>query len=122
MNKQELVEAVAKELGTSKAGGERAVSAVLCGIAKGVKKDKNVTIHRNNGPNRLGHTILYDTLINEYATSDIVMIYHADMYACPGMDEAVLKQLEPGKVVSATRIEPPLHPDGPEKILKDFGI
>ncbi len=35
MNKQELVEAVAKELGTSKAGGERAVSAVLCGIATG---------------------------------------------------------------------------------------
>ncbi len=44
MNKQELVEAVAKELGTSKAGGERAVSAVLCGIAKGVKKDKNVQL------------------------------------------------------------------------------
>ena len=30
--------------------------------------------------------------------------------------------MERGKVVSATRIEPPLHPDGPEKILKDFGI
>jgi len=38
------------------------------------------------------------------------------------MDVAVLKHLERGKVVSATRIEPPLHPDGPEKILKDFGI
>jgi hypothetical protein len=25
-------------------------------------------------------------------------------------------------VVSATRIEPPLHPDGPEKILADYGI
>ena len=50
------------------------------------------------------------------------MIYHADMYACPGMDEYVLKYLIPGTVVSATRIEPPLHPDGPEKILKDFGI
>ena len=87
-----------------------------------VKTDKNVTIHRNEGPNRLGHTILYDTLVNDYSTNDIVMIYHADMYACPGMDEAVLKHLEPGKVVSATRIEPPLHPDGPEKILKDFGI
>jgi hypothetical protein len=50
------------------------------------------------------------------------MIYHADMYACPGMDEAVLKYLKPGVVVSATRIEPPLHPDGPEKVLEDFGI
>ena len=85
-------------------------------------KDPNVKIHRNDGPNRLGHTILYDTLVNDYATNDIIMIYHADMYACPGMDEAVLKHLEPGVVVSATRIEPPLHPDGPEKILIDFGI
>jgi len=50
------------------------------------------------------------------------MIYHADMYACPNMDVEVLKHLERGKVVSATRIEPPLHPDGPEKILVDFGI
>ena len=86
-----------------------------------IKKDKNVQIYRNNGPERLGHTILYDRLV-EMATNDIVMIYHADMYACPNMDEAVLKHLERGKVVSATRIAPPLHPEGPEKILKDFGI
>jgi len=86
-----------------------------------VQKDKNVKIHRNEGPTRLGHTILYDTLV-DMATSDIVMIYHADMYACPKMDEEVLKHLERGKVVSATRIEPPLHPNGPEKILHDFGI
>ena len=85
------------------------------------EKDKNVKIHRNEGPERLGHTILYDTLV-KMATTDIVMIYHADMYACPEMDEAVLKHLKRGKVVSATRIEPPLHPDGPEKILVDFGI
>ena len=85
-------------------------------------KDINVKIHRNEGPERLGHTILYDTLINDYASNDIVMIFHSDMYACPGMDEEVLKYLEPGTVVSATRIEPPLHPEGPEKIIQDFGI
>jgi len=85
------------------------------------EKDGNIKIHRNEGPNRLGHTILYDTLV-DMATNDIVMIYHADMYACPKMDEMVLKHLYPGAVVSATRIEPPLHPDGPEKVLKDFGI
>ena len=85
------------------------------------EKDGNIKIHRNNGPTRLGHTILYDTLV-DMASNDIVMIYHADMYACPKMDEMVLKHLEPGKVVSATRIEPPLHPDGPEKVLEDFGI
>ena len=85
------------------------------------KKDGNIKIHRNEGPERLGHTILYDTLV-DMATNDIVMIYHADMYACPNLDTEILKHLERGKVVSATRIEPPLHPDGPEKILHDFGI
>ncbi len=90
-------------------------------MQKIAEKDKNVKIHRNEGPTRLGHTILYDTLV-DMATNDIVMIYHADMYACPNMDVEVLKHLKRGKVVSATRIEPPLHPDGPEKILKDFGI
>ena len=86
------------------------------------EKDQNVKIHRNAGPDRLGHTILYDTLINDYATNDIVMIYHADMYAMPDMDTEVLKHIKPGVVVSATRIEPPLHPEGPEKVLMDFGI
>ncbi len=85
-------------------------------------KDYNVKIHRNDGPTRLGHTILYDTLINDYATNDIVMIFHSDMYACPNLDTEMLKHLERGKVVSATRIEPPLHPKGPEKIVEDFGI
>jgi glycosyltransferase involved in cell wall biosynthesis len=87
-----------------------------------VKKDQNVKIHRNVGPERLGHTILYDTLVNDYATNDIIMIAHADMYILPNMDTEVLKHMKPGVVVSATRIEPPLHPSGPEKIIKDFGI
>ena len=86
------------------------------------EKDGNVKIHRNDGPTRLGHTILYDTLINDYATNDIVMIYHADMYALPGLDEEINKHIKKGVVVSGTRIEPPLHPDGPEKILADYGI
>ena len=86
------------------------------------EKDGNVKIHRNEGPTRLGHTILYDTLINDYATNDIVMIYHADMYACPGLDVEINKHIKKGVVVSGTRIEPPLHPDGPEKILMDYGI
>jgi glycosyltransferase involved in cell wall biosynthesis len=67
------------------------------------EKDGNIKIHRNEGPKRLGHTILYDKLV-DMASNDIVMIYHADMYACPGLDEEVLKHLERGKVVSATRI------------------
>ena len=87
-----------------------------------MKRDKNIKFHRNQGPERLGHTILYDTLINDYATHDRVMIFHADMYLCPRADESIDRLLEPKSVVSLTRIEPPLHPEGPEKILKDFGI
>jgi len=96
-----------------------------------VKKDKNFKFVVNDGtwfgentgePNRMGHTLGYDKLINEVATNDIVMIWHSDMYACPNLDTEILKHLERGKVVSATRIEPPLHPPGPEKIIKDFGI
>ena len=44
-------------------------------------KDPFFKAHRNEGPDRLGHTILYDTLTNEVATNDIAMIYHADMYS-----------------------------------------
>jgi len=87
-----------------------------------MKRDKNIKFHRNHGPTRLGHTILYDKLINDYATNDVVIIFHADMYLCPNADKEIEKYIQPGRVVSLTRIEPPLHPDGPEKILKDFGI
>lgn len=85
-------------------------------------KDPHFKFIRNDGPTRLGHTILYDRLINEVATNDVVMIYHADMYACPNFDVYVEKYIKPGTVVSLTRIEPPLHPEGPEKILKGFGV
>jgi len=84
-------------------------------------KDPNFKAIRNEGPKRLGHTILYDELV-EIADTPIVGIYHADMYLCPGALESVLEHIKPKHVVSLTRIEPPLHPDGPEKILMDFGI
>jgi len=86
------------------------------------KKDPNFKWIRNEGPERLGHTILYDRLINDVATKDIAMIYHADMYLCPGALDAIEQKIKPRTIVSLTRIEPPLHPDGPEKILRDFGV
>ena len=86
-----------------------------------MEKDPNFKAIRNEGPKRLGHTILYDELV-EIADTPIIGIYHADMYLCPGALESVLEHIKPKHVVSLTRIEPPLHPDGPEKILMDFGI
>jgi glycosyltransferase involved in cell wall biosynthesis len=87
-----------------------------------MEADPNFKAIRNEGPARLGHTILYDRLINDVATTPIVGIYHADMYLCPGALESVLEHIKPLTVVSLTRIEPPLHPNGPEKLLMDFGI
>jgi hypothetical protein len=40
----------------------------------------------------------------------------------PNYVENTIKHLQKGKVVCGTRIEPPLHPSGPEKIIKNFGL
>jgi len=86
------------------------------------KKNKNLSIYRNFGPDRLGLTVLYDYLAEELATNDVIMFFHADMYPSKDMDKKILSKLEKGTVVSATRIEPPLHPDGPEKIISPLGF
>lgn len=85
------------------------------------KKDKNVIIHKNYGPERLGHTILYDEGV-KMCTNEVFSIFHADMVASPNYVINMIKHLEKGKVVSATRIEPPLHPPGPEKIVENLGM
>jgi len=144
---------------------------------------------RNDSGQRLGHTILYDKLINEVCTNEVAMIWHCDMYLCPGALDEIEKLMytsmrvedpinyeesykykvdkitetfmndninntkiriqqhsgsyittnEDGTtdlcwsgwilpvtanyktIVSLTRIEPPLHPPGPEKIILDCG-
>jgi glycosyltransferase involved in cell wall biosynthesis len=70
---------------------------------------------------RVGHTLLYDRGI-ELATNEIVGILHADMIIGPNYSKNLCKYLKPGTVVCATRIEPPLHPQGKEKIIRDFGL
>ena len=39
-----------------------------------MEKDKHFKVMRNATGKRLGHTILYDDLVNEVATNDICMI------------------------------------------------
>jgi glycosyltransferase involved in cell wall biosynthesis len=86
------------------------------------KKNKNLSIYRNEGPDRLGLTVLYDYLVEEVARNEVVMLFHADMWPSKDLDKNVLKRLEKGTIVCATRIEPPLHPDGPEKIISPLGM
>jgi len=83
--------------------------------------DENLIVHTNPGPERIGIVGMFDKGI-EMATTDIIFAFHADMVAGTNLDVNILKHLERGKVVSATRIEPPLHPEGPEKIVHNFGI
>ena len=85
------------------------------------QKDQDLIVHQNPGPERIGIVGMFDKGI-EMARTEIIMAFHADMVAAPNLDENVLKHLKRGTVVSATRVEPPLHPDGPEKMLVDFGI
>ena len=57
-----------------------------------------------------------------WAETDICMIFHADMMLGQDADLNAWKHLNRGKVVCATRIEPPLHPNAGEKILEDYGV
>lgn len=84
----------------------------------GLNDDNITAIYRSS--ERVGHTVLYDKGI-ELAETEVVGIIHADMILGPNYLENMLKHLERSTVVCATRIEPPLHPAGKEKIIMDFG-
>ena len=58
----------------------------------------------------------------EQSSNDIVSFLQSDMVVCKDYDLEILKGLEPGMMLCSTRIEPPLHPSGPEKITHDFGL
>ena len=84
----------------------------------GISDDNITAIYRSD--KRVGHTILYDKGI-ELAQTEVVGIMHADMILGPYYLENMLKHLQRETVVCATRVEPPLHPAGKEKIIRDFG-
>ena len=84
-------------------------------------KDPNIIVHHNPGPDRIGIVGMFDKGI-EMARTEIIMAFHADMIAGPNLDLHILRHLERGTVVTATRVEPSLHPPGPEKIMRDWGV
>lgn len=81
-------------------------------------KASNLTVVLS--PKRRGHTYWYDEGMR-MSTTEIVSILHSDMIIGPKYFDNMLKHLEPGTVVCGTRIEPPIHPAGKEKITLDFG-
>ena len=81
-------------------------------------EDKNLRVVIS--PERRGHTYWYDEGMR-MSTTEIVSILHSDMIIGPLYFQNMLKYLKPGTVVCGTRIEPPIHPPGKEKITLDFG-
>ena len=73
------------------------------------------------GKNLYGIGKAYDYCI-EKSTTDVFMIFHADMMLGKDADLKAYNYLKEKTVVCSTRIEPPLHPNNGEKILVDFGI
>lgn len=72
-------------------------------------------------PERKGHTFWYDEGMRR-STTEIVSILHSDMMIGPNYFENMAKHLRRGSVVCATRVEPPIHPEGKEKIVRNFGM
>ena len=93
-----------------------------------VKEEYNLKYIVNDTGELYGIGKAYDKCIEESKTN-VFMIFHADMMLGKDADKIAYKQLAHGqyidpmkRVVCATRIEPPLHPENGEKIIKDFGM
>ena len=89
---------------------------------KSIKEEYNIKYFVNPNLNEklFGIGMAYDFCIKNSET-EIFMIFHADMMLGKDADLHAFNHLKEKKVVCSTRIEPPLHPEGPEKIVKDFG-
>lgn len=72
---------------------------------------------------RIGHTELYNELVEKVSTGNIIMILHADMFLISkNTIPNLLKYLKEKTVICSTRLEPEgMYPPSEEKILTDFG-
>ena len=84
-------------------------------------KENNIPYVVNPDKECKGIGNAYDILFRE-ATTDLVMAFHTDMLLGHHADRYLVEAYQPKSVICATRIEPPLHPPGPEKIVVDFGM
>ncbi len=85
-------------------------------------KFKNIKILKN----KLSVPIGYAPNINlmfESAENDIVSYIQSDMIVGRHYDKEILRHLkDEHTIVSATRVEPSLHPPSPEKYTQDYGL
>ena len=88
-----------------------------------VKDQYNIQYYVNPklGEELFGIGRAYDYCI-AHSTTDIFMIFHADMMLGKHADLKAYNNLKEKTVECSTRVEPPLHPNAGEKILLDFGM
>lgn len=81
----------------------------------------NLKICKNNTGFPIGSQRNVSVMFNA-ASNDIVCYLQSDMVVGKEFDKHISNNIDENTVLSCARIEPPLHPGSPEKIVKDFGI
>ena len=85
-------------------------------------KFKNIRIIKNKWPIPMGYQ-MNTNLMFHLAKHDIVSVIQSDMVVGKSYDKEILRHLkDENTIVSATRVEPSLHPPSPEKYTQDFGL
>lgn len=82
---------------------------------------KDLTIVKNEASIPLGYQ-RNKTLLTEYAKHDIISYLQSDMVIGPHYDTEILKHVQRGRILSSTRVEPPLHGQSPVTVTKNFGL
>ena len=82
---------------------------------------KDLTIIKNNLDIPIGYA-RNKTILTEYAKYDIVSYLQSDMVIGPHYDTEILKHVRPGRILSSTRVEPPLHGESPVTVTQNFGL
>ena len=92
-------------------------------LLKQKEENPNIKIYRNTSEFPVGSQRNVSIMFY-HASNDVVIYLQSDMVVCPNFDKYFLEALNKDKnrIISAARIEPPLHPPSPEKIVKDFGL
>jgi glycosyltransferase involved in cell wall biosynthesis len=80
----------------------------------------NMRVCRNPNPYPIGGQRNVSIMFNE-SVNDVVCYLQSDMVVGKDFDKHISNNIKKGRVLACTRIEPPLHPASPEKVVKDFG-
>lgn len=81
----------------------------------------NIKIYRNTSKFPIGSQRNVSLMFNA-ASNDVVCYLQSDMVVGKDFDKHIIDNINENTILSCARIEPPLHPGSPEKIVKDFGI